>query len=137
MPFRRIGCRDFEFRATPAPDPFVKLLRNGARLSCMEFNQKELYQLINLVDSPLWLVGADLSEANLSRAPLREADPAWSNLHGADLRGADLEGASLRNANLAHADLRNANLKEANLEGANLEGVKLQGATMPDGRTYY
>ena len=33
----------------------------------MEFTKKELYELINR-PGPLWLVGADLKEANLSGA---------------------------------------------------------------------
>ena len=48
----------------------------------MEFTQKELYQLLNLTNKPLWLVGADLSQANLSRAnpglvQFRGRRPAW------------------------------------------------------------
>src|SRR4030042_1528795 len=59
---------------------------------------------------------ADLSEANLTGADLREAD-----LHWADLREANLTGADLSEANLPGADLREANLTGADLRRADLD----------------
>ena len=62
----------------------------------------------------LWLNGdpdgvrADLCEANLCWADLREA-----NLYRADLRWANLRGADLYRANLREANLRGADLCEA------------------------
>ena len=58
-----------------------------------------------------WLTGgvggacANLRDATLSGANLRDADLRWANLSGANLRGADL-----RWAYLSGADLRGANL---------------------------
>jgi len=58
-----------------------------------------------------------------ARADLREA-----NLQKADLREADLQGADLWRANLREADLRGANLWRANLEGTiGLEGGSEEG----------
>ena len=51
---------------------------------------------------------ADLSRANLSRANLSEADLSGASLSWADLCGADLSGANLSWANLSRADLSGA-----------------------------
>ena len=81
------------------------------------------------------LRNADLSGANLRNADLRNADLLGANLRNADLRNADLLGANLRNADLLGVDLRNANLRNANLRNANLRnadllGVDLSGANL-------
>ena len=64
------------------------------------------------------LKGADLSDANLSRALLHGA-----NLSDANLSQTNLPGASLSGANLSHALLPAANLYHANLSGSNLINV--------------
>ena len=79
----------------------------------------------NVEGSRANLYGADLREANLRRANLREA-----NLYGADLREANLREANLRRADLYGANLYGANLREANLYGANLYGADLYGANL-------
>lgn len=82
----------------------------------------------------LWLKGkdggkiADLSEADLSGAPLRGANLCRADLSGADLRGANLRGANLIEADLSGANLRGANLSEADLSGANLSEAFLEEA---------
>ena len=82
-----------------------------------EFTKKELYDLLNR-QGPLWLVGIDLSEANLVGANLYEANLTEANLSGANLTGADLSNASLSGANLTGANLEIASLARANLIGA-------------------
>lgn len=92
-----------------------------------------------------YLTGADLSEANLSRAILAQAHLRGAKLHRADLTsahlseadlswaklvGAHLSGAKLRRADLAWADLSGANLVGAHLSGANLVGAYLNGANL-------
>ena len=52
--------------------------------------------------------GADLRDANLSGADLRDADLRDANLSGANLRDADLSGADLSGADLSDADLSGA-----------------------------
>ena len=73
---------------------------------------------------------ADLSRANLSRANLSEADLSGASLSWADLCGADLSGANLSWANLSEADLSRANLSGADLSLANLIGADLSGADL-------
>ena len=83
-----------------------------------------------------WVLGkegcgrANLRDANLHGAYLRDADLRDANLHGADLRGADLRGANLRGADLHGANLRGADLHGANLHGAYLRGADLRGANL-------
>ncbi|EBR6774521.1 pentapeptide repeat-containing protein [Salmonella enterica] len=89
----------------------------------------------NLCDADLR--GANLRDANLCDADLRGANLRDANLRGADLRGAnlcdaDLRGANLRDANLCDADLRDANLRGADLRGANLCDADLRGANLCD-----
>jgi len=60
---------------------------------------------------------ANLNEAYLSGANLREADLREANLYGANLREADL-----REANLYGADLREANLREAEMQNVKFYG---------------
>ena len=76
------------------------------------------------------LRGANLSEANLTRADLTGADLRWANLTRADLTGADLTRADLSGANLRWANLTGANLTGANLRWANLNGANLTGANL-------
>ena len=71
--------------------------------------------------------GADLSEANLSRADLSKADLSEANLSKADLSGANLSEANLSKADLSKADLSEANLSKADLSWADLSGAKLDG----------
>jgi uncharacterized protein YjbI with pentapeptide repeats len=74
--------------------------------------------------------GANLRDANLSYADLRDANLRDANLSGADLSSAnlsyaDLSGTILSSANLSGANLRGANLSYADLSGANLSGAIL------------
>ena len=65
----------------------------------MDFTNAELYNLINQYRTqPLWLVKADLSEADLRGANLSGANLHRANLSGANLRWADLSGADLNEA---------------------------------------
>jgi uncharacterized protein YjbI with pentapeptide repeats len=76
--------------------------------------------------------GADLRDADLTRANLRntkffDADLSDAKLSGADLRSADLTRANLSGADLTGANLDYARLFHADLTGANLSGVSLRG----------
>jgi uncharacterized protein YjbI with pentapeptide repeats len=68
-------------------------------------------------------VGCDLSEADLRRYDLTEA-----NLENADLRGANLNRTNLTRADLSGADLRHAYLVDTNFQGANLNSADLHDA---------
>jgi hypothetical protein len=75
------------------------------------------------------LSGADLHVANLSFTDLRGTDLAGANLSGADLVGADLQGADLSEADLSGAGLVGADLQGANLSRADLSGAKVDERT--------
>jgi len=68
---------------------------------------------------------ANLCNANLQGAKVKDAD-----LRGAELNDADLRGAELNNANLWYAELNNTNLQVAKLNNANLWNAKLNNANM-------
>jgi len=75
-------------------------------------------------------VGADLYDANLANADLRDAILTRANLTGADLRDAILTRADLYGANLVGADLTNADLRDANLHDADLAQVLWSSGTL-------
>lgn len=90
--------------------------------------------------SELDLRRTDLSEANFSRSELRDADLSRANLSGAnlsraklwdaDLSGAFLNGADLSGASLINTNLSGAYLSRADLSGADLFGADLSGANL-------
>jgi uncharacterized protein YjbI with pentapeptide repeats len=98
--------------------------------------------------SGAYLIGANLSRADLSGVTLFEAYLGGANLSAADLSGATLYGASLIAADLSGANLSWAKLYRVNLSRANLSGAtgisnelerlarSLKGATMPNGQKY-
>lgn len=61
------------------------------------------------------LIGADLTESQLSNA----------NLLGAEIKGARLDRSVFKDANLSHCDLTGCNLSNTNFEHAILEGTNL------------
>jgi uncharacterized protein YjbI with pentapeptide repeats len=73
---------------------------------------------------------AQLQEADLSEAQLQGANLRWAQLQGADLSKAQLQGANLESAELQGADLELAKLQGADLESANLQHAALFGAQL-------
>ena len=113
----------------------IQALRDGKIALVSRYNRM-------LVKRGKWadLTGADLRDADLTRAVLTRADLrdavlegadltravlTWANLTGADLRDAVLTWANLRNAVLEGADLRDADLTRADLTRAVLRGANL------------
>ena len=82
--------------------------------------------------NPAELTGEDLSDLDLRKIYLFNANLSSANLKDTNLRGNDLSGAKLNDANLTKADLRGAVLVDANLRGANLRGANLQGSILRD-----
>jgi uncharacterized protein YjbI with pentapeptide repeats len=82
-----------------------------------------------------FVVGADITRANLQgiyfySAVLRHADLTWADLREAFIYEADLRHAILRNADLRAADLSRSNLAGANLQNARLEGTNFEDAIL-------
>ncbi|MFC1885170.1 pentapeptide repeat-containing protein [Thermodesulfobacteriota bacterium] len=87
-----------------------------------------------------YLIGANLSKANLSRSDFYGADLSEANLSSANLSSArffcailsraNLSEATLSNANLISAELSRANLSEATLSKANLSSANLSEASL-------
>jgi hypothetical protein len=99
-----------------------------------KYTQEELKEILE--KHKLWLENktkgekAILIEADLSGADLREANLSRAYLGGADLREAILSGADLSGANLSEAILSRADLSGAYLNGAILSGANLSGADL-------
>jgi uncharacterized protein YjbI with pentapeptide repeats len=118
-------------------DPKQINLVKGARLGKSSLRHAKANRVF-LVKADLReadLTGADLFEANLAGANLlganlAEAQLVGANLAGADLGGASLPGANLGAANLAGADLFGANLTRADLSVANFAGARLLDASL-------
>jgi hypothetical protein len=100
---------------------------NKADLRDADFSKADLKGAnLNAADlSKANLHGADLSETNLRVAKLVGANLSQVNLSDACVNGAGLYGADLSGANLYGADLGEANLLVANLSEADLSEVNL------------
>lgn len=88
-----------------------------------------------VTDDAIDLSGADFSGVFLVRANLMDADVSGAvfsgvDLHGADLNSSDAGGADFNGANLGHADLSRANLCGADFNGADLGHADLSGANL-------
>ncbi len=103
------------------------------------------YEAGQRVFDEITMVGADLSNANLSRINFNDAILVDTNFSNTDLSGANLNHSCLQNVNLSganligtnfyyadlnEADLRGANLTNAILCRAKLSGSKLDGAIL-------
>ncbi len=81
-------------------------------------------------DSKDKLQGADLCNAKLMQAMLKDAQLEEADLTAAYLIRADLSGANLSRADLTQAVLSEANLSGADFDGAELEDTFLNGANL-------
>lgn len=84
---------------------------------------------VNLMHAPplahACMIGADLSDSDLYRIDLSNADLRDTGFARADLSRSHLKGADLRGATLAGADLSYSSLELADLRGVNLQGADL------------
>ncbi|MCP4263498.1 MAG: pentapeptide repeat-containing protein [Planctomycetes bacterium] len=76
------------------------------------------------------LAGLDISQTNLQKIYLENADLSDANLAGADLTNANLAKANLEAAKLSKANLRRANLARANFHNAYLSGSNFYDANL-------
>ena len=88
---------------------------NGGRIDALQ----------DLHRDGIWLMGVDISNANLPGLNLAGANLIEANLAGASIAGANLAGASIALANFAGANLDSTNLAEAILLNANLAEASL------------
>ncbi len=107
----------------------------GADLGEAKLNDAELY---GARFGRAIAIGAQLTDANLTKTDWQAADMSGAyldraNLSNANLSATRLTGAILRSANLENANLRNADLSLADLKGANVAGADFQGAILSPG----
>ena len=102
-------------------DPF-----DGSNWLC---KPSEVFETLKGIEELPLLVGADLSDVNLSHANLRYSDKVGASMEGANLRGANLTYSDLTGANLRGADLEDACLDNTDLDKADLTGANLMCAT--------
>jgi hypothetical protein len=88
---------------------------NGGRIDALQ----------DLHRDGIWLMGVDISNANLPALNLAGANLIEANLAGASIAGANLAGAKLVLANFAGANLDSTNLAGAILWKTNLAGAML------------
>ena len=112
----------------------------GAILSKADLRYADVYQAFvvkaNMRNSKLYgaiLRESDFRNADLRGANLKGADLRQANFRGADFREANLTGVDLRDTDLRHtqlglADFRNADFMNARLTGADLRCADLRGA---------
>lgn len=100
-----------------------KYIRFGLAKCRME--ERHGTEIFNL--SKIFLVGINLSGADIKMANLQGA-----NLRGANLSKTDLSGKNLREMDLRGTKLEETNLERANLRGSDLAGINLRCANLQD-----
>ena len=118
------------------PDQLRKVLADGLRFAVdlrgadlQRCDLRHAYLGVKKGDRRrLTLAGADLFQAQLGRASLRDVDA-----HGAVFYEARCEDAVFSGANLEHCDFREATLTSTRFDGARVGGARFAGATdVPD-----
>ncbi|WP_291997260.1 pentapeptide repeat-containing protein [Candidatus Accumulibacter sp. ACC012] len=105
-------------------------LYQGTKSWCL-YKIKEITSLLGVnlssrdLDHPLWLGGAKLKGANLTRA-----DFEGTELFVSDLSYANLAMVSFKNAGLQGSDLSYSTIRYANFDGATLLGVNFEGSLL-------
>jgi hypothetical protein len=92
-------------------------------------------QDLKSLPKPYQLQGADLSQAELARCDLRDANFQGANLREAFLTGADFRGARLAGANLGRIHAPGANFQGVDFTDTNLVGAYFDRTTNTQGAT--
>jgi uncharacterized protein YjbI with pentapeptide repeats len=103
----------------------------------MAIKYRQVHEIVNRQTANKNFSGIDLSNSNLFRADLRNAELSNAkllnvNFHSANLNSAYLHKADLTGAILENADLRNAYFSQANLTSAYLGGALCCGTYFKD-----
>ncbi|MFB6166061.1 MAG: pentapeptide repeat-containing protein [Haloarculaceae archaeon] len=83
------------------------------------------------------LVGADFSDANVSRASFVGADLREATFHAADARGTSFERANLESATMTDVDLRDADFSKAQFDVADFSSSRINEHTVFSDRCVY
>jgi uncharacterized protein YjbI with pentapeptide repeats len=101
---------------------------SGGRKEALQELVADRVDLVGVDVSDAFLMGVQLSRANLARASLRGADLRMAVFDQADLEYADLGSANIRNGSLIKADLEYAMFADSDLNGCNLTGANCEDA---------
>ena len=142
--FHKIGYDVFfdfkEQQVSKLPDNYWLIKSESDRLNAIEgallqktdLRYADIYQAFvvkaNLRNSEMR--GARLRESDFRKADLRGANLELADLRQGNFHGADFREAVLTDANLGDADLRDAQLGLADFKGADFNNAKLTGADL-------
>ena len=113
--------RQVAFDSTAELKPFTEFNLHGAQLWGLPLECSDLNPRTGCAE----LMGADLSDTDLSEANLTGAFLYLANLSGAFLGGTNLTAADVRAVDATSAILNNVNLTGADLRDATLVGVSM------------
>jgi serine/threonine-protein kinase len=132
------SAKDFKGEKTPQPIRLTATeVQENYSKGKLDFASHDLSNLnlqrlnlsnANFYESRLFktnLQNADLSNADFGKSSLKQANLRDAKLVRAYMSYANLQEADLRGADLSYAYLSNANLRGANLAGTNLTGAKV------------
>jgi uncharacterized protein YjbI with pentapeptide repeats len=117
----------------------TKLISNDTRIINMTEDDVHGAHMANIDIRDTYLVGINLSGADLHRAILSDATLTFANLTNANLANTNFQASDMHNVILTGANLAGANLRDAiGLNSDLLEHVRsLAGAIMPDGSIHH
>jgi len=101
---------------------------SGGRKEALQELVADRVDLVGVDVSDAFLMGVQLSQANLARASLRGADLRMALFDQANLEYADLSSANIRNGSLAKANLEYAMFANSDLNGCNLTEANCEDA---------
>lgn len=93
---------------------------SGGRKDALQELVADGVDLVGVDVSDAFLMGVQLTRANLARASLRGADLRMAVFDQADLKYADLSSANIRNGSMVKAELDYAMFADSDLSGCNL-----------------
>jgi uncharacterized protein YjbI with pentapeptide repeats len=99
---------------------------SGGRKEALQELVADRVDLVGVDVSDAFLMGVQLTRANLARASLRGADLRMAVFDQANLEYADLSSANIRNGSMVKAELDYAMFADSDLNGCNLTGANCE-----------